>query len=518
MSTSPVFLQVGAVIGVIGAGTMGAGIAQVAAAAGYRVKLFDARDSAAVQAVEALGKSLAKRVQAGKLPQREVHELLERIEPIDLLEALSDAAVVIEAIVERLDIKRSLLAQLEAIVSDQAILASNTSSISITALGRDLRVPSRLVGMHFFNPVPAMKLVEVVSGVATDVEVALAVAQLAEAWGKSPIHARSTPGFVVNRIARPYYAETLTLLQEARTKPAVIDAALRAAGFRMGPCELMDLIGHDVNFSVTESTYVSYYYDKRFVPSIVQQELVDGGCWGRKSGRGFYDYSTDAAAQTEISSAGWSSLEPGQLQLVRDVGLMPLLADLAAAGWRIERADAQALPERLRAGVQGALLLGDTVVMVTDGRPVAQMAQQAGVQNLAVIDVSVQSGGGVLCVAFAPQCDTASRAAVGGMLASVGREVHEVDDAPGLVVARTLVMLINEAADAVRQSVCNEASADMAMKLGTNYPAGPFEWLKHLGASYVCSTLDHLDALYRGERYRTSLLLRERVWTTCVPD
>jgi 3-hydroxybutyryl-CoA dehydrogenase len=174
------------------------------------------------------------------------------------------------------------------------VLATNTSSISVTAIANGLQHPGRLVGMHFFNPVPLMKLVEVVSGLQTDASVAEAIFELSLAWGKVPVHARSTPGFIVNRIARPYYAETLALLQEQAATPQVLDACLRAAGFRMGPCELMDLIGHDTNFAVTNSVYEANFQDKRYMPSLVQREMVDGGLFGRKSGRGFYTYPEGA--------------------------------------------------------------------------------------------------------------------------------------------------------------------------------------------------------------------------------
>ncbi len=176
------------------------------------------------------------------------------------------------------------------------MLATNTSSISVTALANGLAHPGRLVGMHFFNPVPLMKLVEVVSGLHTGTEVAAAIFDLAKAWGKVPVHARSTPGFIVNRIARPYYAETLALLLEQAATPQVLDACLRAAGFRMGPCELMDLIGHDTNFAVTCSVYDANFQDKRYAPSLVQREMVEGGLLGRKSGRGFYAYPAGVPA------------------------------------------------------------------------------------------------------------------------------------------------------------------------------------------------------------------------------
>ena len=271
---------------VVGAGIMGAGIAQVAAQAGHRVALFDLREGAAAEARDKLGKTLDGLAAKGKLKPEAVQASMARIEVVTTLDAARDAGLVVEAIVERLDAKRSLFQQLEGLLGADAILATNTSSISVTAIANGLQRPERLVGMHFFNPVPLMKLVEVVSGLRTDCGVAAAVFELARSWGKVPVHARSTPGFIVNRIARPYYAETLALLQEQAAPPEVLDACHRAAGFRMGPCELIDLIGHDTNFAVTNSVYAANFFDKRYTPSGVQQEMVDGGLFGRKSGRG----------------------------------------------------------------------------------------------------------------------------------------------------------------------------------------------------------------------------------------
>ncbi|HEX6363112.1 MAG TPA: 3-hydroxyacyl-CoA dehydrogenase NAD-binding domain-containing protein, partial [Albitalea sp.] len=288
---------------VVGAGIMGAGIAQVAAQAGHRVCLFDAREQAAADAKAKLAKTLEALAAKGKLAPQAVTVTLARIAPVAALDEARDAGLVIEAIVENLDAKRALLRQVEALVGADAILASNTSSISITAMAHGLARPERLVGMHVFNPVPLMKLVEVVSGLRTAPDVAKAVEELAARWGKTPVHARSTPGFIVNRIARPFYAEALALLQERAAEPAVLDACLRAAGFRMGPCELIDLIGHDTNFAVTESVYQANFGDKRYMPSLLQREMVDGGLLGRKSGRGFYDHGSGAAASVPPMAA-----------------------------------------------------------------------------------------------------------------------------------------------------------------------------------------------------------------------
>ncbi|MFM0347875.1 3-hydroxyacyl-CoA dehydrogenase [Paraburkholderia sp. RL17-347-BIC-D] len=501
-------------VGIVGAGTMGAGIAQIAAAAGHKVWLFDAKSGAATQAVDKLRIDLQKRVDMGKLAYAEAQSLLGRIEPVDAIAAVSEAGIVIEAIVERLDVKRELLAELEMLVSDQTILASNTSSISVTALGRDLRLPQRLIGMHFFNPVPAMKLVEVVSGAATDSAVARTVADRATRWGKVPIYARSTPGFVVNRIARPFYAEALLLLQDRYATPSEIDAALRAAGFRMGPCELMDLIGHDVNFSVTDSMLAASFFDRRYTPSIVQRELVDGGLLGRKSGRGFYHYPAEPLVEPAVSNTQVNT-DPPRVSVRGDSFTVTTLgAELSGEGWDVEYAHPaeDSLGHADSGLMKDMLLVGDMLICVTDGRPAAEVAAQSGHRHLAVIDIILREDPGPVCVAFAPGCGDRQRAVVHNLLEVAGRKPMEIADAPGMVVARTVAMLVNEAADAVQQGVCDEASADIAMKLGTNYPAGPFEWLGKLGVHAVCHILDRLDAVYRGERYRASLLLRRRLW------
>jgi 3-hydroxybutyryl-CoA dehydrogenase len=233
-------------------------------------------------------------VAKGKLDSAEAKAAIARIRPVERLDDAAGVGLVVEAIIENADAKRALFRELEAKVDERCILASNTSSISVTALANGLKAPRRFVGMHFFNPVPLMKLVEVVSGLETDPAVAQAIFELSQRWGKTPVHARSTPGFIVNRIARPYYAETLALLLERAAEPATLDACLRGGGFRMGPCELMDLIGHDTNFAVTESVFAANFFDKRYQPSLVQREMVDGGLLGRKSGRGFFAYPAAA--------------------------------------------------------------------------------------------------------------------------------------------------------------------------------------------------------------------------------
>ncbi len=486
---------------VVGAGVMGRGIAQVASQAGHPVMLFDNRPGAADDARERLAATLAGLVERGKFSDDEVSATLDRITVIDTLDEASSAGIAIEAIVEQRDAKSALFIELEQRLGTDALLATNTSSLSIDAIARGMASPERLVGIHFFNPVALMRLVEVVSGIGTDADAAARAVALAERWGKIPVRARSTPGFIVNRIARPFYAEALALLQERAAEPAEIDACLRGAGFRMGPCELMDLIGHDTNFAVTRSVYEANFFDKRYQPSLVQQALIDAGHLGRKSGRGFYEYPAggDNGATVSRPPAG----PPSRDNLgVRGEG--PIAEHIAATlqqnGCRFER-----IPDSKWIGLQ----VDSARLRLTDGRTAAELGRDVAVFDLPL----VHEPGSALAWshaarASAPWVDEAPR-----WLSLFGFAPQQVEDTPGLVVARTLAMLINEAADAVQQGVCSETDANRAMCLGVNYPAGPFEWLASWSAVAVIRLIDALDACYRGERYRVSPWLRQRAWS-----
>jgi 3-hydroxybutyryl-CoA dehydrogenase len=502
-STSPAVL-------VIGAGIMGAGIAQIAAQAGHPVMLFDTREGAAATAKDKLGQALQGLVAKGRLAAEAAHGALERIAPVSRLEDAAAAGLVVEAIVENLEAKRALLRQLESIVPPEAILASNTSSISITALGNGLKAPGRVVGMHFFNPVPLMKLVEVVSGLQTDATVAEQVFQLATAWGKTAVHARSTPGFIVNRIARPYYAETLALLQERAATPAVLDACLRGAGFRMGPCELMDLIGHDTNFSVTESVYQANFGDKRYQPSLVQREMVDGGLLGRKSGRGFFAYG-EGVPKPEVPPARRGTL-PTRVRW-HDAGEGGVAIAAFGQRWREALAATGVAVETVAGSTWIGLEADGGRLALTDGRTATQRAAEEAHAELALFDLPIVSApGSALAFATSAGASQAWRGQAAALLSAAGLLPLQVEDTPGLVVARTLAMLVNEAADATQQGVCSAEGADLAMKLGVNYPAGPFEWLASWDVRAVVALIDRLDGFYRGERYRVSPWLRRRGW------
>lgn len=293
------------IIGIVGAGTMGTGIAQVAAQAGHAVMLNDERGSALSRAQTKLQSVMQRLVDKGKLRSPEAHAIQKRITFTNKLQDLARCGVVIEAVVETLEIKQAIIRALDSIVSPETILASNTSSLLITAIASASAFPERVVGLHFFNPAPLLTLVEVVQGMRTLPSVCTAVSELVSLWGKSPVLVQDTPGFIVNRVARPFYGEALILVEEGMADIASIDLAMREqGGFRMGPFELMDLIGVDVNLQVTRSVFELMHYDPRYRPSLLQERMVAAGRLGRKTSLGFYDYREGAHNPEPTRDAG----------------------------------------------------------------------------------------------------------------------------------------------------------------------------------------------------------------------
>ncbi|GAB1370858.1 hypothetical protein MASR1M45_09200 [Candidatus Kapaibacterium sp.] len=281
-------------IGVIGAGTMGSGIAQVAASAGHAVYLYDANFSSCEKAIVNLKNGLNKLVDKGKLEQKKADSIISNIHIIDKLENFQKCGLIIEAIIEDLDVKRTLFGKLEDICEPTCIFASNTSSLSIGSISGNLKNPERFAGLHFFNPAQVLPLVEVVPSVLTSDNIINGLYDLMKVWGKTPVIAKDTPGFIVNKVARPYYGEALKIYEEGLADFSEIDFAMKSIGsFKMGPFELMDLIGNDVNYKVTETVFTEFYYDGRYKPSITQKRYAEAGLLGRKSGRGFYDYSKE---------------------------------------------------------------------------------------------------------------------------------------------------------------------------------------------------------------------------------
>lgn len=490
-------------IAVIGAGAMGAGIAQVAAQAGHEALLFDVASGAAEKGRAGILAGLSRLVERGRLSAERRDEVVARIRVASSLEALSGAALVVEAIVEKLDVKQQLFARLEGIVGPEAILATNTSSLSITAIAAGLKHPGRVAGLHFFNPAPIMALVEIIAGLASERAVLQTLYDTALAWGKQPVMATSTPGFIVNRVARPFYAEGLRLLEEGAGDVATIDAVLReAGGFRMGPFELMDLIGHDVNFAVTRSVFEAYFHDPRYRPSLTQQELVAAGWLGRKSGRGFYDY----AAGAERPAPATFPPQPALSSMVVEGDLGPaeaLVPLIQKAGIAV-----------LRESGEGVIRLEGASLALSDGRTATARVAAGAPGDLVLFDLALDyaSASRIAICAAAQAPEEAVRQAA-GLFQALGKAVSVMGDVPGLIVLRTLAMLANEASEAVLMRVASAADIDRAMTCGVNYPRGPLAWAQDVGPARILQTLEHLQAAYGEDRYRASSRLRQRVAT-----
>jgi 3-hydroxybutyryl-CoA dehydrogenase len=500
-------LDTSCIVGVIGAGAMGAGIAHVAAQAGHRVRLHDVAPEAVARGRAGIEKDLNFLVGKGRLAAADAAAALARVEPADTLAALADCGLVIEAAAEDLAIKQKLFATLEGIVGADCVLATNTSSLSITAIAAPLARPQRLAGMHFFNPAPRMKLVEIVSGVETDTEVTERLAATARAWGKVTVHARSTPGFIVNRLARPFYGEAWRVLLESGGDPASLDAVMRdCGGFPMGPFELMDLIGHDVNLAVTRSVFEATFFDRRYTPSLAQQELVRAGRLGRKRGRGVYDYRDGAHPPAPRVDAG---ADPARrVVLVGSLGLAtPIVTRLEAAGIDVVRVQG-------KAGEPGWLEIGSARRMLSDGRPATRRALEEEHRQLVLFDLALDYATTPrLGLARADQCGDAAFRAVCATLTAAGYACTPLDDVAGLIVLRTVAMLVNEAADAVATGICSVDAVDEAMRHGVNYPRGPMAWAEAVGLDFFARALANLRDHYGEERYRTSVLIQRRGWT-----
>ncbi|OPX55647.1 3-hydroxyacyl-CoA dehydrogenase PaaC [Oceanospirillum multiglobuliferum] len=494
------------VVAVIGAGTMGAGIAQVAAQFGHSVLLFDKAEGAAQAGLDRTAKGLVRLVESGKMSAEAKDALLARIQPTETIADLASARLVIEAIVENLAVKQAVFSELEGLCAENTILATNTSSISVTAIGAGLKRPENLVGMHFFNPAPVMKLVEVIKGLATDNQVAQQVFDLAQAWGKHTVMAKSTPGFIVNRVARPFYAEGLRVLQEGGADEATIDAIAREAGqFRMGPFELMDLIGHDVNYAVTSSVFDAYYGDQRFLPSLIQKDLVEAGFHGRKTGRGFYDYAAEAVKP-----------EPSTFDLQDAPNAVTVVGNLGVAEALVARIESAGISLTRTTGVEdqaGEIQIGSLRLALTDGRMATERNAAQPDQEWVLFDLALDySKATRIALAAADQASELALKQAAGLFQALGMKVSVIDDVAGMVLMRTVAMLANEGADAVNQQVCDVAAVDIAMQSGVNYPKGPLAWADQVGLAHVHQVLCNLVITYGEDRYRPSPLLRRKVF------
>ncbi|MDC9589083.1 3-hydroxyacyl-CoA dehydrogenase [Xenorhabdus sp. XENO-10] len=500
-------------IAVIGAGTMGIGIAQVAAQAGHSVLLFDVNGEAVSQALDNLRTRLHQRVEAGKAEASTTAALLQRITQVNALHALASCGLVIEAIVEQLEAKQNLFQQLESICSNQTLFASNTSSLSITAIASVLSIPQRMAGLHFFNPAPLMRLVEIVQGLETSPRTVATLKTLVTGWKKQPVICRSTPGFIVNRIARPFYAEALRALEEQIAAPATLDAILKeSGGFAMGPLQLMDLIGHDVNYAVTESLFHTFHGDPRFQPSLQQKELVDANHLGRKRGRGFYVYDVkrkDAQPQPKIEpKQSRTQKQPLRIKATGNWATLPHFVTLLQK------------PELQQYGIifeeskndrfhSPTLQINDVLLALTKGRTCAQIADEVRAPVMQFDLSANHQSASIITLSAACQNTPQQTAKVIGFLQSLGKQVIHLPDYPALLTMRTVAMLCNEALDVINKGIASAEDIDLAMYHGVNYPIGPLAWGNQLGWKHILSTLENLQKFYGESRYRPAPLLRQ---------
>lgn len=489
-----------ATVTVVGAGTMGTGIAQVAALAGHPVRLLDAAPDRSSAALAHVRRSLDRLVERGRLDAADAQAAHARLVPADSLAAVGDSALVVEAVAESLDAKRTLFAALEDVVAADAVLATNTSSLSIDDIATGLRRPGRCAGLHFFNPAPVMRLVEVVAGERTEPGVSAELADLVTAWGKAPVHVRSSPGFIVNRVARPFYGEAMRLLEHG-VDPATVDAVLRdGGGFPMGPLELTDLIGQDVNLATTRSVWEQTGRDPRFEPVAVQIDLVTAGRLGRKTGRGFYD---GGASDHPAAAEAPSSPAPSRVRVRGDWGpWAPLWDRVRRAGVDVEDGPGTGAPV---AELDGGLLAP------TDGRSARDRTDSDG-RPVVVLDLVGDAATARRWALATPEaCPPAVLDQAVGLLQATGAPVTVLPDVPGLLVARTVALLVDEACDVVGRRVASAHDVDTAMRLGAGYPRGPLEWGDGVGPQRVAALLDALAPT--SGRYRVSPALRDAVST-----
>lgn len=470
---------------VVGGGAMGSGIAQIAAQAGYPVTIIEVADAAIERSRAIVAKGIEQLVKRGKINPDEANAVQALICWNSSLEAAVNADLVIEAIIEDEGAKKELFARLETVVGPTTILASNTSSLSIEGLASGLQYPDRFIGLHFFNPVPAMKLVEVIPGPATDPALSPVLIALVKDWGKRGVLVRDVPGFIVNRVARPVYAEGFVAFAE-EIAPVTIDHVLKeCGGFRMGPLELADLIGHDVNYTVAESVFAAYDGKTRFRPQPAQRELVEKGQFGRKTGAGFYDYASPLPEPDFVEPGD----APSCIAVSDQASWIHSLTDLASKAGLKVTVDSS-LPS-------GTIRIDDFVAACGDGRPLSALPD---------IDVLIDHArdfatSSTLAITAKSKSAAASMA---GLAHLIGKCVILVPDRPGQLILRTLAQLANAAADAVLDEVATPSDIDTAMVFGANHPEGPITWADRFGHAEMVVTLSNIASASGDVMYQPS--------------
>jgi 3-hydroxybutyryl-CoA dehydrogenase len=487
-------------VAVVGAGAMGRGIAQVAAQAGSIVRLYDTQAQAVEKARGEVASQWTRLQEKGRMDAAQVQACKERLQPAAALAELADCDLVVEAIVERLDVKKSLFAELEGIVRESCVLATNTSSLSVTAIAASVKRPQRVAGYHFFNPVPLMKVVEVIAGLKTDPEVCARLAAFAKEMGHTPVQAQDTPGFIVNHAGRAYGTEALRIAGEGVADFATIDRILKdQVGFKLGPFELLDLTALDVSHPVMESIYHQYYEEPRYRPSVITAQRLAGGVVGRKGGEGFYRYAEGKAqvpAEPAVPQVGemppvWVSTRAARRQ-----ELYQLLKDLGA---QIETGQSPSLHALTLVAPLGFDVT--TVAVVERLDP----ARTVG------IDMLVEDGATKRRVlATNPATRSDMRDAAHALFARDGKAVSVIRDSGGFVTQRVVASIVNIASDICQQGICSPKDLETAVTLGLGYPMGPLAMGDRWGPANILEVLFNMQTVYGDPRYRPSPWLRRR--------
>ncbi|MEE9217220.1 MAG: 3-hydroxyacyl-CoA dehydrogenase NAD-binding domain-containing protein [Anaerolineales bacterium] len=501
-------------IGVLGAGAMGSGIALAALYADHEVTLTDISP-------EALDR--AKGYIEGHLSRKGLSERADQLHISQSIDAISGSDVVLEAALETLELKQELFAQLDRICPAPCILATNTSTLSVTAIASATATPERVAGMHFFNPAPVLKLVEIAKGASTSQDTVNTLIQLAESMGKIPVVTDDSPGFIVNRVARPFYGEALRLLAERTANHEEIDALLTlGAGFRMGPFELMDLIGLDVNLAAATTMYESTYGEPRYRPHWLQRQMVESGALGRKSGAGFYEYDGDekrwtppmvpeirqASGYILVSDGSWAP-EMGRLLGQAGYTMSETHGDLPVAAIVVNGRD-EGVRDIVRRYDRG-LAPNIPILCQTVDIDLSEVQQSAShPERIVGFDGLFLATGKASTLVAGRNLADEIRAAATDLLNSLGRLPIWVQESSGMISPRIWCCLANEAAFAVGEGIAKSAMVDTAMELGVNYPTGPLAWAEQLGYAKVVAVLDHMAQAYGDERYRVAPWLRRK--------
>ena len=488
------------IVGVVGAGAMGRGIAQIAAQAGSVVKLYDTQPQAIAKARDELFTQWARLVEKGRMDAAAMQSCKERLQIAGSVQELADCNLVIEAVIERLDVKKSLFAELEAVVQTSTVLATNTSSLSVTAIAAGLKRPQQFAGYHFFNPVPLMKVVEVVAGLKTDPAVCAALGEYAKQMGHTAVQAQDTPGFIVNHAGRGYGTEALRVVGEGVADFATVDRILKdQVGFRLGPFELMDLTALDVSHPVMESIYRQYYDEPRYRPSVITAQRLAGGVVGKKVGEGFYRYvdgKAQVAAEPPVPQVAETPPVWVSTRAARRSELYQLLKDLGA---KIETGQSPS-PQAL--SVVAPLGFDVTTVAVVER---LDPARTVGVDML--IDDAVTKR---RVLATNPATRPDMRDAAHALFARDGKAVSVIRDSGGFVTQRVVATIVNIAADICQQGICSPKDLETAVTLGLGYPLGPLAMGDRWGPTNVLEVLFNMQTVYGDPRYRPSPWLRRR--------